>query len=140
MTRTQVSFLFILAVCFTIIAMVRGYRGYVDTGSYQHDVRFLAWDGSQIQITTNKHEAEKSFSEHTLPPELCPIFFHPIPLNYADRELLTTVPGIGNATAERILRKRSELGKIISNEQLMDIRGIGEKTAKIIEQYTIYDL
>ncbi len=139
MTRVKISFLFILGVCFVIIAISRGLdsnRGILTAQKQQ----FLAWNGSQIVVIKSKSQAEKYNAENTIPQELCPIFFHPISLNSADKELLVTLPGIGPVTAELIVRKRLELGKIISSEQLMSIKGIGEKTAKVLEQYTTFEL
>ena len=139
MDQIKTSFLFILGVCLVIISSYRGQESNANqTPPYNR--QYLTWDGSHITVINNKYSAESLISKNGLPPELCPLFFHPIPLNSADRELLITLPGVGPATAELILRKRLELGRIISNNQLLSIKGIGEKTAAKIEQYSTYDL
>ena len=51
--------------------------------------------------------------------------FQPIPINEADRELLTTVPGIGPRLAEEILILREKKIHFSSPEELLDVPGIG---------------
>ena len=52
----------------------------------------------------------------------------PINLNTATVAQLETLPGIGKATAERILEYRQKSGGFKKVEDLMNIRGIGEKS------------
>lgn len=51
----------------------------------------------------------------------------PVDLNQATREQLESLPGIGPVLAGRILDWRSEYGRFRSVEDLLLIRGIGEK-------------
>ncbi len=48
-------------------------------------------------------------------------------LNSATKSELMTLPGIGEATAERILLYREERGKFRTLEELKNVKGIGEK-------------
>lgn len=48
-----------------------------------------------------------------------------IDLNRANRELLQTLPGIGEVLAGRIVEHRREHGAYASIEQLLDVPGIG---------------
>ena len=52
----------------------------------------------------------------------------PINLNTATVAQLETLPGIGKSTAERILEYRQKNGSFKKVEDLMNVRGIGEKS------------
>ena len=49
-------------------------------------------------------------------------------INTATVEQLETLPGIGRRTAERILEHRSKAGGFKRIEELMNVKGIGEKS------------
>jgi competence protein ComEA len=51
----------------------------------------------------------------------------PLNLNTATVAQLETLPGIGKSTAERILEYRDKNGGFKKIEDLMNVRGIGEK-------------
>ncbi len=51
-----------------------------------------------------------------------------VDLNSADQEALEALPGVGPRTAERIIAYREEHGGFKKVEELMNIRGIGERT------------
>jgi hypothetical protein len=70
----------------------------------------------------------------SLPPPLANIFFRPISLNRADKNILSTLPGIGPVLAERIVQQRTEKGPIRSANELLQIPGIGPgKLAQLLE-------
>ena len=63
------------------------------------------------------------------PPE------HPVNLNTATAAELQQVPGIGPATAEKILQARKSYGKFKSVNDLEAIRGIGPKRLAKMRKY-----
>lgn len=52
----------------------------------------------------------------------------PINLNTATASQLTSLPGIGAKTAERIIEYREKSGGFKKIEELMNVRGVGEKS------------
>lgn len=140
MSCLKISFLFALGLCLVYISLLNDFSRSSDIKISQNKELFLHWDGAQLVIIKSKNKAVSPVSTNNIPPRLCPVFFLPIPLNHADKELLITLPDVGPITAERILSKKLEIGNIVRREQLMSIKGIGEKTAKKIEQYSTYKL
>jgi competence protein ComEA len=56
-------------------------------------------------------------------------------VNTASAEQLTLLPRIGPAVAERIVEHRDANGKFKSPEDLLLVRGIGEKSFELIKPY-----
>lgn len=56
-----------------------------------------------------------------------------ININTARAEELSSLPGIGEKTAELIIAYRKEKGGFASKEEIMNIAGIGEKTYKSLQ-------
>ena len=52
----------------------------------------------------------------------------PVNINTATMQQLETLPGIGPATAQRIIEYRQKSGGFKKIEELMNIRGVGEKS------------
>lgn len=58
-----------------------------------------------------------------------------VSINSADKTLLTQLPGVGDKTADAIIKHRKKNGKFKSIEDLMQVSGIGEKKLKKMKQY-----
>ena len=65
-------------------------------------------------------ETELPVSCEELAPDLSPL-----DLNTATAEELASLPGIGEALAERIVAYRTERGPFASTEEIMEVSGIG---------------
>ena len=84
---------------------------------------------AQVQrndVPEEKPEIEQP--EETPETDEAPEISYPIDLNTATMEELTTLPRIGEKTAQKILDYRAKYGKFSAIEQLMDVEGIGEAT------------
>jgi competence ComEA-like helix-hairpin-helix protein len=60
---------------------------------------------------------------------------HPVNINSANSEELQQVPGIGPATADKILQMRKSYGPFKSVDDLLAIRGIGPKRLAKMRKY-----
>ena len=56
-------------------------------------------------------------------------------INTATVEQLTTLPGVGPKLAARIVEHRQKAGGFKSAQELMNVRGIGEKNFEKIQGY-----
>jgi competence protein ComEA len=56
-------------------------------------------------------------------------------INTADVEELATIPGIGPKTAEAIVAYRNDNGQFKKVDDLIDVKGIGEKKLEQIRPY-----
>jgi competence protein ComEA len=66
------------------------------------------------------------------------IFFQPIPINRADKDILTSLPGIGPVLAERIMQRRNQHGFFKSKDELLQVTGIGpKKFAALVDNITL---
>ena len=59
-------------------------------------------------------------------PDISVTLSGPVNINSASEEDLTTLPGIGEALAKRIIAYREENGAFIEKESIMNVYGIGE--------------
>lgn len=51
-----------------------------------------------------------------------------VDLNHASQEELQTLPGVGAVLAQRIVREREENGPFAYPQDLLCVKGIGQKT------------
>ncbi len=58
-----------------------------------------------------------------------------ININTATESELMMLDGIGKAMAQRIIKKREELGGFSSIEDILDVEGIGSKTFEKLKDY-----
>jgi comEA protein len=75
--------------------------------------------------------APAAFSATKKPPA------HPIDINSASSSQLQEVPGIGPATADKILQMRKSYGAFKSVDDLLSVRGIGPKRLEKMRKYLV---
>ena len=82
----------------------------------------LAWGGSGLASAAPARGAQgaKAASGESLDKT-------PVDINAADAEKLATLPGIGPSIAQRIVEYRKEHGAFKSVDELVNVRGVGEK-------------
>src|SRR6266481_7486483 len=84
---------------------------------------FLSWFSASLLLASSASAATKK-----PPPQ-------PINLNAATSEELQLVPGIGPATAEKILLMRKSYGAFKSVDDLLAIKGLGKKRLEKMRKY-----
>jgi DNA uptake protein ComE-like DNA-binding protein len=88
-------------------------------------------DGALIR--TNDSRAEQgvplnsSLSCIETPPEAARFLGLPLPINRADQQALTALPGIGPKLSANILKYRAKQGNITGPDDLLKVKGIGPK-------------
>jgi len=68
-----------------------------------------------------------------------PVPEHPVNLNTATVTELMQLPRVGPRTAERIVAFRREHGPFQRPEELMNVKGIGEKTFRRLQRHITVD-
>lgn len=90
-------------------------------------MRRVLW-GAALVLASWVGPAEAAQAQEAAPPDAARTETERIDLNSATSAELETLPGVGPRTAERILEYRREHGGFERIEDLMDVRGIGERT------------
>lgn len=73
------------------------------------------------RMADNPVETDRTVSQEEFMPDVSPL-----DLNTATEEELTTLPGIGEELARRIVEYREASGPFESVEEIMEVSGIGE--------------
>lgn len=136
MPDRKIFILILVGVCIILLTHFRRSQHIdVDYNVSQNQAERLACEGSELVLRKTNTEQGTGCRLDEIPPRLGPLFFAPIPLNRADRELLETISGIGPVLAGQILEKRKELGEFTCSEDLLQVRGVGEKKAALLVQH-----
>lgn len=89
-----------------------------------------------VAKTNNNLVIEKNSSElfeqesRKIPLKYLPLFFHPIPVNKAQKEMLMTVKGVGPTMADNIIQYRQQHGPFDNIADLQKVKGIGKSRAR----------
>ncbi|MEX2600821.1 MAG: helix-hairpin-helix domain-containing protein [Balneolaceae bacterium] len=104
-------------------AILARYRGEIDN------------DSLMAPADTVSEPPGRDVERDTLQPEAGGEGKLVVDINRADVEVLQELPGIGPVYASRILEWREQHGNFTETEQLLEIRGIGERRLEILLPY-----
>ena len=108
------------------------------------NLAYLLEDGMKIYIPNqNERQENNEKTENTAKTESTPSMQiqdtntkqNVININTATQEELDTLPGIGPATATKIIEYRKEKGKFKQKEEIKEVSGIGEAKYEKIKEY-----
>ena len=88
----------------------------------------LYWDGRALQtkaIQVGVVAGEQGAILKTTSAAVTPFLFQPIPINFADSELLATISVIGPELSAQIVKTRDNKGFFTQPEDLLAVPGIG---------------
>ena len=84
-------------------------------------------------VSSTERESKETTPKATQPKEEKTSY--PVNINTASKKELDTLPGIGEVLAQRIIDYRSANGPFSSVDELIKIKGIGEKTLAKLKPY-----
>lgn len=99
---------------------------------------FLGRNPAAGSVTVETAQRQQTVSTAPLPEPTAKAAASAVDINTADMQTLSTLPGIGEVLAQRIVDYRQTHGRFTAVEQLTNVEGIGEgKMEAILELITI---
>lgn len=92
-----------------------------------------------LALASNQLMALEAKPQQTLTQQQVAGAVNTIAINKASAEQLALIPGIGSQKAEAIQSYIAEHGAIRSEEELTQVRGIGNKLAATVAQYVHFE-
>lgn len=114
-TKNEQKVFLFLSVVFLAGVAVKGYKAYI-APPVRTAFEYSAGDSVFFARSANAVNDSASMPAATV-----------IDLNSATKEQLMSLPGIGEAMAERIMLHRQEKGRFRRIDELRKVKGIGEK-------------
>jgi len=128
-----------ISAAIILVAFVLGYFAGISKGGAVFELEALpdATQGASNGSITISPSLTDSFAttDNAEEPENQSI----VNINTADAEEMTTLPGIGQVLAERIIAYREANGGFKNIYELMDVSGIGEKTFAKLQDFISVD-
>ena len=93
------------------------------------------WEPSPQYPVLEQEENTSSYTYSTGGEYTGEVYSFPMSINQAQKEQLMYVKGVGEKTAEKILEYLAQYGPVSSIEELEAIKGVGPKTVEKLKQY-----
>lgn len=126
----------LLILCALVLWSVLSYRIH-ETDGYSVasglTLQLASEDGKLFFAKAELPQGKNKKDLRKLAPPLTPFFFQPIPVNFANAELIETINGIGPHLAEEIVRTRNAHGLFSKADDLMGVSGLGPKRISQLE-------
>lgn len=84
---------------------------------------------SLLLIEKGKNAPNPKNGSKSIPALYSAFFFSLMPINSAPKDMLVTVKGVGDVLAGEIIRYRDQFGPFKGPEDLLNLKGVGEKRA-----------
>ncbi len=92
------------------------------------------------ELVSGLYLENRRFPESTaVPARLAQLFFQPVPINRANKEVLCTIPGVGPQIVKRIIALRKKKGGFLSPSDLQLISGIGKAKSNRLKKYVSFE-
>jgi len=115
---------FLLSAIFAISLFIGG----APTSTFAADKKEVVKAGSGVATKVAAGKTAQAKTKAKAVPEN-------IDINAATAETLCLIPGIGPKTAEAIIKQRNSVGQFKSVDDLLAVKGIGEKSLLKIKPY-----
>jgi competence ComEA-like helix-hairpin-helix protein len=103
----------------------------------EHKTPNLLFDQGRLRLSDSL-VAGRAEQPATIPAKFTPFFFQLVPINTAEAELLTSLPGVGEKTAKKIIRFRRENGPFSNITDLQKVPGIGRKRSLQLAEHLTF--
>ena len=126
MKKSTISILLVLTLMFT--AFICGM--YVGRNSPYAQLQL---HNSTVESTSPETSSSIPSGSEQIPTSSVSVF--PININTATAETLQLLPDIGPARAQAIIEHRAQIGQFTSLDELLQVKGIGDKILEKIKPY-----
>ena len=93
------------------------------------------YDGQKIMIMSKSNQEGGVSDYSTNGQQMMQSSNGKININYADSQTLQEIPGVGPATAQKIIEYRDSISKFKTIEDIKNVSGIGDKTFESLKEY-----